>query len=192
MTTYKKHGTSKHRFCLICGCTDTMILQDCQLAGNRDHIRRFVLCRECSDRLASRSPTRTENQAGIPQTMSEIALRRETRKQKAFDRLGTDHPICACCLSSDRRFMESHHLEGEKFGETLINLCRNCHRILSDGQQDHPPQFGEPPITEERIGHWLLGLADLLELLVTKLKEFGNYLIDKARGAAAVPAETTP
>ena len=113
--------------------------------------------------------------------MSEKEMKRETRRQKAFDRLGTDHPMCACCPETDWRCMELHHLEGEDFGKTLIVVCRNCHRKLSDAQKDHPTKSGEPPTSTERIGHFLMGLADLFLLLAGKLWEFGQYLIEQAR-----------
>ena len=113
--------------------------------------------------------------------MSEREKRYETRRQKAFDRLGTDDPICACCPETDWRCMELHHLEGEDFGKTLVIVCRNCHRKLSDAQKDHTAKFGEPPTSIESIGQFLQGLADLLLLLAAKLWEFGEYLLEQAR-----------
>jgi hypothetical protein len=77
--------------------------------------------------------------------------------------------------------MEVHHLEGKDFGKTLIVVCRNCHRKLTDAQKDHPPKFGETPTTLESIGHFLMGLADMLLMLAGKLWEFGEYLIEQAR-----------
>jgi hypothetical protein len=77
--------------------------------------------------------------------------------------------------------MELHHLEGTDFGKTLINVCRNCHRKLSDAQRDHAPKLGEPPTTLESSGHFLIGLCDLLCLIADKLRDLAEYLIEQAR-----------
>jgi len=44
-------------------------------------------------------------------------------------------------------------------------------------QIDHPDAIGEKLNNIERIAHFLLGLADLLELAIAKLREFPKYLI---------------
>ncbi len=56
-------------------------------------------------------------------------------------------------------------------------FCRNCHRKLSDMQKDHPKQISTPPTREEIIGHFLLGVADVLELLIGKFREFAKWLL---------------
>ena len=68
--------------------------------------------------------------------------------------------------------------------QTLVIVCRNCHRKLTDLQNDHPPHIGKRPTTDESMGHFLLGQADLFVLLAIKLKEFGEHLIERARRAA--------
>ncbi len=103
----------------------------------------------------------------------------EGRKQNALDRLGTDNPCCRCCGNTDPRVLELHHLSGQKFGEEKVIECRNCHRILSDDQYDHPnPISGDPPDLLEHLAHFLLGLGDFFALLAIKLKEFGQQLLD--------------
>jgi len=57
-------------------------------------------------------------------------------------------------------------------GSTSVE-CRNCHRKLSDSQKDHPPKIGETPSLPERVGHFLLGLADFFLLLAEQLRQFG-------------------
>jgi hypothetical protein len=52
---------------------------------------------------------------------------------------------------------------------------------LSDEQKDHPELIGQKPVSYEVIGHMLLGLADFLTLLIMKLKEFGEFLIESSR-----------
>lgn len=106
---------------------------------------------------------------------------RERRKQRALERLGSNHPRCVYCGEADERCLERHHIAGRAYGEELAVVCRNCHRKLSDMQKDHPPALtdGEPPYLE-KIGHFLLGLADLLEMLIEKLREYGMVLIEAA------------
>jgi hypothetical protein len=63
-----------------------------------------------------------------------------------------------------------------------VILCRNCHRKLTDAQKDHPKTPDVEPLTKEKqIGHFLLGLSDLLKLVAEKLRDFGAYLIQFPR-----------
>jgi len=151
------------------------------MTGDGDHPRRFLLCDECIKRIKAEARAMQGAPASVP-SMNEAELRRETRRQKAFDRLGTDCPICICCGETDWRCMELHHLEGKDFGKTLICVCRNCHRKLSDMQKDRTPSgsSGSPPTSSECIGQFLQGLADLLILIARKLREYGAYLIEQA------------
>lgn len=109
---------------------------------------------------------------------------KEMRKQNRLEKLGDNHPLCVICGEDNPHCLELHHIAGKTYGDDLCPVCRNCHRKLSDDQKDHPKQIGTPPTTIESIGHFLLGLADFLALLVTKLKEFGHYLIQSTRVAA--------
>lgn len=107
-------------------------------------------------------------------------IAREARKQRRLEALGTDDPHCAMCPESDWRCMEGHHIAGRKYDETEIIVCRNCHRKLSDDQKDHPDfNLNADPILQ-RIGHFLLGLADMLRRIVERLAEFGAILIETA------------
>lgn len=164
--------------CVHCGQQD-MALRFCRLTGMGDHPRHFYLCLTCWNAMVEKSPG--ARLSPEHPTMSEAQMRRETRRQKALDRLGTDNPVCACCSETDPACLELHHLEGEDFGATLVTVCRNCHRKLSEAQKDHPAQLGEKPQSLETIGHFLAGLADLLVLLANKLREFAEYIIDYAR-----------
>ena len=109
----------------------------------------------------------------------------ETRKQKRLETLGNNHPVCTICGEDDWRCIEQHHIAGRAYADELCNICRNCHRKLSDEQKDHPKQIGKQSIKEEAIGHFLIGLADFLALLVIKLKEFGYHLIQSAQSAVS-------
>jgi hypothetical protein len=112
--------------------------------------------------------------------MDDYEKEQERRKQKALERLGTNNPVCVLCGETDWRCLELHHIAGKPFDGALVIVCRNWHRKLSDMQKDHPQPASTPPDPLERIGHFLLGLADLFALLVEKLHEFGQDLISRA------------
>jgi hypothetical protein len=113
--------------------------------------------------------------------MNETERQGERRRQNAFERLGTNNPRCVVCGETDWRCLELHHLPGRGYGDELVIVCRNCHRKLSDMQKDHPASSKEPSDPLEIIGRFLLGMADLLELLIAKLREFGRALVAQAR-----------
>ena len=72
-------------------------------------------------------------------------------------------------------------MAGKQYADATIIECANCHAKLSDAQKDHPPRIDhKPPTTFERVGHLLLGLADLLRLAAAKLDEVGRALIQYA------------
>lgn len=108
---------------------------------------------------------------------------RERRRQRRLERLGADRPVCTVCAEADERCLERHHIAGQEFGDELAIICRNCQRKLSDEQIDHPKAITKPPHKLERIGHFLIGLADLFRLIAEALKQYGNHLIELAREA---------
>jgi hypothetical protein len=108
--------------------------------------------------------------------MDQLELNRERRRQRALERLGTNNPRCPFCRFSNPLALELHHIAGEAFDETEVPVCRNCHRTLSDWQKDHPACIGDQPNDLERVGHALLGLADMFELLVNWLREHARKL----------------
>jgi len=108
-------------------------------------------------------------------------LKREARLQRMYERLGVETPCCARCGLADVRCLEAHHIAGRKFDDATVILCRNCHRILSDDQKDHPPPIGGTPSLHERVGQLLKGLADFLRRLVPILHEHGDELIEFAK-----------
>ena len=113
--------------------------------------------------------------------MTNIEKDREARKQTRLDKLDTNNPVCVTCGENKWQCMEQHHIAGKAYDGDMCNVCRNCHRILSDDQIDHPKPIGKPATTPEIIGHYLIGLADLFELIVGKIREFGHALIEMAR-----------
>lgn len=107
-------------------------------------------------------------------------LNRNIRRQRAFERLGVTNPRCIYCGEDDPLVLERHHLAGQTYGEDTVIVCRNCHRKLSDSQKEHPDKIQDPPDKLEAIAHFLMGLADLFELLIRKLREFARDLINRA------------
>ena len=108
--------------------------------------------------------------------MNKRELDRERRKQRALERLGTNNPRCPFCGINEPLAMELHHVAGRAFDDKLVPVCRNCHRVLSDWQKDHPPALAEPPSDLERTVHALFGLADMFELLAKWLREHAQKL----------------
>lgn len=108
----------------------------------------------------------------------------ETRKRKRLERLGTTEPICSHCGENDWRCFESHHVAGRRHDDMMVLACCNCHNKLSDSQKDHPTSLmqGDPLLAA--IGNFLLGLADMLTLIITKLAEFGMALIERSNQVA--------
>jgi hypothetical protein len=124
--------------------------------------------------------------------ITEKEIAREQRLQKAFERLDSSDPACVVCNESNPHCLERHHIAGRKNADEIVIVCRNCHCKLSDNQRDHPRPDANQPTLAEVAGYFMLGLADLFELLVKKLAEFGHALIELARGDCASSAEVQP
>jgi hypothetical protein len=125
--------------------------------------------------------TESKNPDEKGKVMDAKELKREKRRQYALERLGTNKPSCVICGETDWRCLERHHIGGRNFDEATAILCRNCHRKQTDDQKEHPKPGSSPPNLFDRAGHFLLGLADLLESLVRKCREYGHALIEHAK-----------
>jgi hypothetical protein len=112
-------------------------------------------------------------------------LNAERRASHALERLGTFEPRCTCCGEVHPHCLEKHHIAGRAADATTTILCRNCHRKVSDPQKDHPKPIAKPPAFEECVGLFLLGLADLFEMLIGKMREFGQALMLTVKDRAA-------
>lgn len=105
----------------------------------------------------------------------------ELRKERALRRLSTRTPVCSVCGENDWRCLEDHHIAGRKQLDDTALICCNCHRKLSDQQKDHPiGTKGQDP-KPASLGHYLLGLSDLFELLADRFGEFGKHQIAQAQ-----------
>jgi hypothetical protein len=107
-------------------------------------------------------------------------LKREARKQRRLETLGTNEPRCAICPETAWQCMELHHVAGQHHDETTVILCRNCHRKVSDDQKSLPQFDPEADPILAAIGHFLLGLAQLFVRLVETLEKFGRELIERS------------
>ena len=117
--------------------------------------------------------------------MTDKELAREIRKQRRLEKLGTNSPICGTCGEADYRTLEKHHVAGRKHDPDTVITCRNCHRKVSDEQKDHPAIDANADAMLSAIGMFLLGLADLLELMIDKLTAFGLALNERAKLAGS-------
>lgn len=115
-----------------------------------------------------------------PPKIDSIELAREQREQKRLERLGTDTPACINCGERDSRCLQKHHFADYGRDDFTGIHCSNCHAKLSDEQLDHPKYDPSNDPLLDKIGHFLLGLADTFRALADKLYEFGLELIKRA------------
>jgi hypothetical protein len=108
--------------------------------------------------------------------------RTDRSKQRRLKELGSVKPLCAMCGESDWRCLEAHHVAGQRRDSTTIILCANDHLRMSDEQYEHRAFDPTADPLLDKIGHFLLGLADMLRIIVDALVEFGNQLIAHAQG----------
>ena len=104
----------------------------------------------------------------------------ERRKQARLEKLGTHNPICGICGNNDWRCIEQHHIGTQSRLDILALICANCHRKVTDDQKDHPSFDPTADPMLDQIGHFLLGLADMLRDIVEQLYKFGLALIARA------------
>lgn len=95
---------------------------------------------------------------------------KETRRRKAYERLGSDSACCLLCGESDPTCLELHHVAGRKFDDETIPLCQNHHAKISDAQKDHPPKLAGYTGPLENIAHGLFGFSELLLLASESVK----------------------
>jgi hypothetical protein len=148
--------------CVNCGEDRIWRLVLVGIAGKKQPKARRPLCRNCNaDR--SHEPAR------------------EPAMRERFLVAGFPDPSCVIC--GERRIwcLELDHVAGQKHDTACSPLCANCHADRSF-LQILEPSGGKPPENPlEVIGRWLLGIAEWLELLIDKLWDFGEFLIDLAR-----------
>jgi hypothetical protein len=90
-------------------------------------------------------------------------------------------PGCVVCGEQRIWRLELDHVAGQNHDPTCSPLCGNCHADRTFLQGLEPPGGDNPKNVFEVIGRWLLGLAQYFELIVDKLWQFGEFLIELAR-----------
>jgi hypothetical protein len=110
--------------------------------------------------------------------MKNESVRRTERTRNELSRVG---PVrCVLCGETDARCLEAHHIYGRANSEEKVIVCRNCHRKLSDRQQDLPEGFlshKETLPSAEALAGMLLSIADLIE-------EFFRFVVEQLRKLA--------
>jgi hypothetical protein len=120
--------------------------------------------------------------------MNNNDMARERRKQRRLEALGTNEPRCATCGETDWRVIEQHHVADHGRDSAMVLECPHLPRA-DVGRTNPRAYMGFNPNAEpmlDRIGHFLLGLADMLRIIVAKLYEFGRALIERASIEGAV------
>ena len=107
-------------------------------------------------------------------------VKREARKQRRLETLGTNEPVCGMCHETAWQCFELHHVAGQHHDETTVLLCCNCHRKISDDQKSLPPFDPEADPVLAAIGQFLLGLALLFRRIIEALEKFGRELIERS------------
>lgn len=107
----------------------------------------------------------------------------ERRKQQRLRKLGTQTPQCAVCGEHHWECLELHHIEGQAYGSTLTIVCTNCHARLSVQQYGHPKATGGSEAELTTVARLLSGIADLLELVVAKIRDAADTLVSRASNA---------
>ncbi|RYG97737.1 MAG: hypothetical protein EON58_09020 [Alphaproteobacteria bacterium] len=120
--------------------------------------------------------------------MDDIVTNAAIREQRAKRRNSSQAPQCRVCGEGHPACLEQHHIAGRANHDETHPICRNCHRKLSDQQLDHPAAISSPPTFAEIVGHYLLGLADMLLMIAESLVAFGKGLIASANAHAPTGA----
>lgn len=64
---------------------------------------------------------------------------KDTRRERAYRRLGTRNPVCiGCGFAGQPEQMELAHIAPRGFHDNVGVLCRNCHGLQSDAEKDYP------------------------------------------------------
>lgn len=118
------------------------------------------------------------------------ARRHESKRQ----RLGSPDSRCLSCGCLDVEalfavsvselpgwFLEQHHLAGRAASDFTITLCRNCHALLTDWQEDWDERLRHPKTPVERLAALLQGLVDWLVQQAKKLTELAVRLHEWVR-----------
>ncbi len=106
---------------------------------------------------------------------------RHARRHRRFDpdaaciRCGTTTPETLAPVR--RRFLEDHHVCGRANDDSLtVPVCRNCHAILTEGQQAAGVVFHAPPTLLHQLAAALASLFAMLHDLSERGMEWAHAL----------------
>ena len=115
--------------------------------------------------------------------------KRAERRERKYQRLGADDARCLNCGLLDvealtrvpvrdlpRRFLEQHHLAGRAASDFTVVVCRNCHALLTDWQEDWNQRLRRPGTPTDRLAAFLQGLAEWLWALARKLGQTAAWI----------------
>lgn len=122
--------------------------------------------------------------------MNKAEFERERRQEQRLQKIGTRTPRCSCCGETHWSCFEEHHIAGRKHDPSTIFICVTCHKKLTESQKEHPVIDPNADPFLQRLAHFLLGLADMLELAAEKLREFAHALRLQERGNGVQTMET--
>lgn len=99
------------------------------------------------------------------------------KKRRAFEAAGQFIHVCVTCGEGDPLCLILEHAAGQARDDVTFLMCVNCHAKRSCYQREEPAGSNNHHNVFEVIGRWLLGMAGYFEILMTKLRQFGEFLI---------------
>jgi len=124
----------------------------------------------------------------------EKTQRRARRREAKRQHLGSPAPRGLSCGSFEiealttapisalpRRLLEQHHLAKRSGSDFTVTLCRNCHGILTDWQEDWDHRLRAPETPLERLAALLQGEVDWLLQLARKMTDLAVHLQQRVR-----------
>lgn len=104
------------------------------------------------------------------------------KKRRKFDAAGCFVHVCVCCGEDEVLCLQVEHPAGRAHDDVVVLLCANCHLKRTCYQREEPSRSNHPRNVFEVIGRWLVGMAGYFDILRTKLRQFGEFLINLAKG----------
>jgi hypothetical protein len=91
--------------------------------------------------------------------------------------------ILRCLCSQDNVYcLQADHVDGEKFGDKVYALCRNCHLKRTARQlSEHPGFYGDPNNPFVRLANRAGAQADFHEFSADHLREMEEELLILAK-----------
>lgn len=119
----------------------------------------------------------------------EKTQRRARRREAKRQYLGSPAPRCLSCGCFEIEalltipasalpgwFLEQHHLAKRSGSDFTVTLCRNCHAVLTDWQEDWDHRLRDPKTPLERLAALLQGAVDWLLQLARKMTDLAALL----------------